>query len=57
MRNPGRSLARGLIVGTALVTLVYMVINLGLLLVLPQDILAGSSRPAADAAQAKVRAT
>jgi APA family basic amino acid/polyamine antiporter len=51
MRNPGRSLARGLIVGTGLVTLVYLVINLGLILVLPQDVLAESARPAADAAQ------
>lgn len=51
MRRPARSLALGLAVGTGLVTLFYMLVNLGLLLVLSPQELAGSARPAADAAE------
>jgi len=51
MRSPGRGLARALLVGTGLVTLLYLSVNLVLLLVLPHDVLAGSDRPAAEAAR------
>jgi APA family basic amino acid/polyamine antiporter len=42
-------LARGLIAGTGLVTVLYVGMNLGLFLVLPREQFAGSVRPAADA--------
>ncbi len=51
MKNPGRNLARGLLIGTGLVTSLYLLVNLGLIAVLPQDVLAGSTRPAAEAAE------
>ena len=49
MKDPGRSLARGLLVGTALVTLLYLCVNLALLALVPAQDLAGSERPVADA--------
>jgi len=51
MKSPGRSLARGLLVGTGAVTLLYLAVNLILILVLPAEELAGSGRPAAEAAR------
>ena len=51
LRNPGRDLARSLLMGTALVMLFYLVVNLTLLIVLPREVLAGSTRAAAEAAR------
>jgi APA family basic amino acid/polyamine antiporter len=51
IRDPGRNLARGLLMGTALVTLLYMLVNLVLLLVVPPQQLAGSTTAGADAAR------
>jgi APA family basic amino acid/polyamine antiporter len=51
IREPGRNLARGLLGGTALVTLVYLAINLVFLLVIPPERLAGSTTAGADAAR------
>ncbi len=51
LRNPGRDLARSLLMGTALVMLFYLVVNLTLLIALPREVLAGSTRAAAEAAR------
>jgi len=51
IRNPGRNLARGLLMGTGLVTLLYMLVNLVLLLVVPAAQLSGSTTAGADAAR------
>jgi len=50
MRDPGRDLWRGLLAGTGLTTVLYLLVNLALLAMLPQDVLSGSFRPAAEAA-------
>jgi len=51
IRDPGRNLARGLLGGTALVTVVYLLVNLVFLLVVPSNQLAGSTTAGADAAR------
>jgi APA family basic amino acid/polyamine antiporter len=51
IKDPGRNLARGLLGGTALVTLLYLLINLVFLLVVPAEQLAGSTSAGADAAR------
>ncbi|MFQ5599064.1 MAG: APC family permease [Candidatus Krumholzibacteriia bacterium] len=51
IKDPGRNLARGLLVGTALVTLLYLVVNLLLLVVVPADQLAGSATAGVQAAR------
>ncbi len=50
MKDPTRSLARGLIGGTIGVTLLYVLFNVALFAVVPRELLAGSERPAAEAA-------
>jgi len=51
MRDPGRNLARGLLAGTGLTALLYVLVNVALLLLLPPEQLANSTRPASDAAE------
>lgn len=51
LKNATRSLVRGLLGGTALVMLVYLVVNTVILLVVPADRLAGSTTAGADAAR------
>lgn len=51
LKNATRSLVRGLLGGTALVMLVYLVVNTVILLVVPADQLAGSTTAGADAAR------
>ncbi len=43
MRDPGRTLPRGLLIGTALVTLLYVIINLILIASVPASLLSGST--------------
>lgn len=52
MRDPGRSLPRALVLGTAVVMGAYLVVNAGYLWVLPSDAIAASPLVAADAAEA-----
>ena len=51
IRNPARSLPRALLVGTGLVTLLYVVFNAGLLWILPREILNGSTSAGTQAAK------
>ncbi len=51
MRDPGRTLPRGLLIGTALVTLLYVIINLILIASVPASLLSGSTTAGADAAR------
>jgi APA family basic amino acid/polyamine antiporter len=51
LRDPGRNLARGLLVGTMLVTIVYLLINTVFLVVIPPEQLAGKTTAGADAAR------
>jgi APA family basic amino acid/polyamine antiporter len=51
MREPGRNLPRGLLLGTALVTILYVTINLILIVSLPAALLSGSTTAGADAAR------
>lgn len=51
IREPGRNLAWGLLWGTALVAVVYCLFNLVLLVTVPPGQLAGSTTPAATAAE------
>ena len=53
-RDPARNLPRAMIGGVALVIGLYLLVNLALLSVLPVPVLARSTLPAADAAQAIV---
>ena len=50
-RDPARNLPRSMIGGEMVVIGVYLLVNLALLAVLPVPVLAGSTLPAADAAQ------
>src|SRR5688500_4622688 len=50
-RNPARNLPRSLIGGVLIVMAVYVLMNVALVRVLPPETLAGSTLPAADAAQ------
>jgi APA family basic amino acid/polyamine antiporter len=50
IRDPGRNLAWGLLGGTALVTVVYVLFNIVLLLTVPAEQFAGSTTAAAQAA-------
>ena len=52
LRDPGRTLPRGLIAGTLTVTLLYVAMNAVFLRALPFDVLAHSARSAEDAAAA-----
>lgn len=52
MRDPGRSLPRALGLGTLVVVVSYLLVNLGYLAALPTSAVAGSSLVAADAAAA-----
>jgi APA family basic amino acid/polyamine antiporter len=49
--DPGRSLPRAIIGGTLLVVALYLLVNVGLLRVLPLPVLAASDLPAAEAAK------
>jgi APA family basic amino acid/polyamine antiporter len=49
--DPGRSLPRAIIGGTLLVVALYLLVNVGLLRVLPLHVLAASDLPAAEAAK------
>ncbi|MCZ6746058.1 MAG: APC family permease [Acidobacteria bacterium] len=51
IRDPGRSLPRGLLYGTLAVVALYVVVNLMLLLVTPAGALAGSTTAMSDAAR------
>jgi len=51
IRDPGRSLPRGLLFGTLAVAALYVVVNLMLLLVTPAGALAGSTTAMSEAAQ------
>jgi len=51
IRDPERNLARGLVVGTLLVAVFYVLFNLLLLVVLPPEVLAGSTTAGAQAAR------
>jgi len=51
MRDPGHTLPRGLLIGTALVTLLYVLINLILIASVPAPLLSGSTTAGADAAR------
>ena len=48
IKNPRRDLARSLLIGAVLVTLVYLVFNLSLILGTPREELAGSTTVVAD---------
>jgi APA family basic amino acid/polyamine antiporter len=52
VRDPGRNLARALLGGTLLVTLLYLALNLLFIVVVPASRLAGSTTAGADAASA-----
>ncbi len=49
IRDPARNVARSMLFAVALVTLIYLAVNVAYLFVLPVDVLAGSSLVAADA--------
>ena len=49
--DPGRNVPRALFLGVALVTLIYLLVNLALLYTLPIGTIAASKLPAADAAR------
>lgn len=49
IRDPGRNLARSLLIGAGLVTAAYLILNLSLILTVPQADLAGSTTAIADA--------
>jgi APA family basic amino acid/polyamine antiporter len=49
VKNPERSLPLALIIGVALVAVLYISVNLGVQYVLPANAIAGSQRPASDA--------
>jgi APA family basic amino acid/polyamine antiporter len=51
IRDPGRSLPRGLLGGTLVVVLLYLATNVVLLIVIPNEDLAGSTTAGADAAR------
>jgi APA family basic amino acid/polyamine antiporter len=51
LRDPGRNLARGLLGGTLLVTIVYLLINTVFLIVISPEQLAGATTAGADAAR------
>jgi APA family basic amino acid/polyamine antiporter len=51
IRDPGRALPRGLLIGTALVTVVYVCFNLILLASVPASLLSGSTTAGAEAAR------
>jgi APA family basic amino acid/polyamine antiporter len=51
-RDPDRNLPKSMIGGVALVLVIYVLVNVALLAVLPVPVLARSTLPAADAAQA-----
>jgi APA family basic amino acid/polyamine antiporter len=51
LRDPGRNLARGLLGGALLVTIVYLLINTVFLIVIPPEQLAGATTAGADAAR------
>ncbi|MEE9217781.1 MAG: amino acid permease [Acidobacteriota bacterium] len=51
IRDPGRNLPKALLGGTALVTLLYVTFNAGLLCALPMEVLAGSTSPGTEAAR------
>jgi len=51
IREPGRNLVRGLLGGTGAVVLVYLLVNLILLVAVPQESLAGSTTAGAQAAE------
>jgi APA family basic amino acid/polyamine antiporter len=51
LKNPGRNLPLGLLVGTSMVTIVYLLINTVFLIVIPAEQLAGSTTAGADAAR------
>src|SRR5438105_3950358 len=55
-RDPARNLPRSMIGGVAAVTAVYLLVNVALLKALPIAALAGSTLPAADAAQTVIGA-
>ncbi len=54
VRNPQRNLTVGLLVGTLLVMVLYLTVNLAYLYVLPLPVLAASSRVASDALEAAI---
>jgi APA family basic amino acid/polyamine antiporter len=54
IRNPGRDLARSLLIGAGLVTLVYLVFNVSLILATPREELAGSTTVVADAVRQRL---
>jgi APA family basic amino acid/polyamine antiporter len=49
VKNPERSLPGALIIGVAMVAVLYISVNLGVQYVLPADVIAASQRPASDA--------
>jgi APA family basic amino acid/polyamine antiporter len=51
IRDPGRNLSRALLGGTALVMVVYLLVNLSLMILLSPHGLSASTKPAADAAR------
>jgi len=51
MRDPGNTLPRGLLIGTALVTFLYLLINMILIASVPAPLLSGSTTAGADAAR------
>lgn len=50
MKNPKKDLPKAIVMGIAIVTLVYVAINMAYLWVLPADVLAASESPALDVA-------
>ncbi len=52
IRSPGRSLPKALLVGTGLVTILYIAFNAGLLWILPRETLIGSTSAGTAAARA-----
>lgn len=51
IKDPARNLTRGLLGGTLFVTAVYLAVNLALLLLVPQELLAGSTTAGSQAAR------
>lgn len=50
-KNPQKNLSRSLFFGIAIIMIIYVLINLGLIVILPLDKIAGSILPAADVAE------
>ncbi len=51
VKNPGKTIPRALLIGTSTVALIYLVVTLGVMSIIPNEELAQSTSPIADAAR------